>query len=157
MKTKIETSAGGIVFKKENGKILWLICQHSYHQGWVFPKGLIGDKKEDEDIKEAALREVEEEGGVKAKIIDETPVKVFYTYQWQGSPHGGKNGEKMLVKKTVYYFLMEYLSGDPKNHDWEMSNAKFVLEEEAKKMLTYKSDREAFEKILKIFKNHFLQ
>jgi 8-oxo-dGTP pyrophosphatase MutT (NUDIX family) len=44
--------------------------------------------------KEAALREVEEEGGVKAKIIDDNPVKVSYMYQWQGSPHSGKNGKK---------------------------------------------------------------
>jgi len=157
MKTKKETSAGGIIFKRQNGKIFWLICQHSYHKGWVFPKGLIGDKKENEEAKEAALREVEEEGGVKAKIIDDNPVKVSYMYQWQGSPHGGKDGEKMLVKKTVYYFLMEYLSGDPKNHDWEVSDAKFVLEDEVKKTLTYKADKEAFEKILKIFKNHFSQ
>jgi NTP pyrophosphohydrolases including oxidative damage repair enzymes len=157
MKTKKETSAGGIVFKRQNGKIFWLICQHSYHKGWVFPKGLIGDKKENEEAKEAALREVEEEGGVKAKIIDNNPVKVSYMYQWQGSPHGGKNGKKILVKKTVYYFLMEYLSGDPKNHDWEVSDAKFVLEDEVKKTLTYKADKEAFEKILKIFKNHFPQ
>jgi 8-oxo-dGTP pyrophosphatase MutT (NUDIX family) len=157
MKTKTETSAGGIVFKKEKNKTLWLICQHSYHKGWVFPKGLIGDKKENEEAKEAALREVEEEGGVKAKIIDDRPVKVSYVYQWQNSPHGGKDGEKILVKKTVYYFLMEYLSGDPKNHDWEMSDAKFVSEDEVKKTLTYKADKEAFEKILKIFKNHFPQ
>jgi len=157
MKTKIEVSAGGIVFKKKGRKILWLICQHSYHKGWVFPKGLIGDKKENEDVKEAALREVEEEGGVKAKVIFDKPVKVSYMYQWQNSPHGGKNGEKILVKKTVYYFLMEYLSGNPKNHDWEMMDAKFVSEDEVKKTLTYKSDKEAFEKILKIFKNHFSQ
>ena len=157
MKTKKETSAGGIVFKRQNGKIFWLICQHSYHKGWVFPKGLIGDKKENEEAKEAALREVEEEGGVKAKIIDNNPVRVSYMYQWQDSPHGGKDGEKILVKKTVYYFLMEYLSGDPKNHDWEVSDAKFVLEDEVKKTLTYKADKEAFEKILKIFKNHFSQ
>jgi len=153
MRIKREVSAGGIVFKKEKNKVFWLICQHSYHKGWVFPKGLIGDKNEDELMAQAALREVEEEGGIKAKIVDDKPIKVFYMYQWQNSPHGGKTGEKILVKKTVYYFLMEYLSGDPKNHDWEISDAKFVSEKELKKTLTYKSDKEAFEKILKIFKN----
>jgi len=157
MKIKNETSAGGIVFKIENKETLWLICQHSYHKGWIFPKGLIADKNKNEDIKEAALREVEEEGGVKAKIIDDKPVKVSYEYQWQESPHGGKDGQNILVKKTVYYFLMEYISGDPKNHDWEISNAKFVLEDEVRKILTYKADREAFKKILKIFTNHFRQ
>jgi len=141
MKIVNQVSAGGIVFKKEKDKILWLIVQHSQHKGWVFPKGLIGDKKTNELMEEAALREVEEEGGVKAKIAYPTPVKTFYQYRW----------EDQLVKKTVYYFLMEYISGDPKNHDWEVSEAKFVTEDEVKKTLTYPSDKQAFEKMLTIF------
>ncbi len=143
MKTKTEISAGGIVFKKEGEKILWLICQHSQHKGWVFPKGLIGDHTKNEPMEQAALREVEEEGGIKTKIINSKPVRVFYSYRWKDE----------FIKKTVYYFLMEYVSGDPKNHDWEMMDAKFVTEDEVKKTLTYLSDKEAFEKILEIFKN----
>lgn len=145
IKTKIEISSGGIVFKNVesltlNVKRLWLICQHSQHKGWVFPKGLIGDKNKDELMEAAALREVEEEGGVKAKIIKKQPIVVNYKYKWN----------EMLVNKTVYYFLMEYISGDPKDHDWEMNDAKFVTEEEVKKTLTYKTDKEAFEKALMI-------
>lgn len=140
MKVKKEISAGGIVYKKEKDKVLWLICQHSQHKGWVFPKGLVGDHARDEPMEEAALREVEEEGGVKARIITNKPIITNYQYKWKGD----------LIKKTVYYFLMEYVSGDPKNHDWEMSDAKFVSENEVKKTLTYPSDKEAFEKILKL-------
>jgi len=121
----------------------WLICQHSQHKGWVFPKGLVGDKDKGESMETAALREVEEEGGVKAKIIDKKPIKTFYQYQWQGS----------LVKKTVYYFIMEYISGDPKNHDWEMNEAKFLPQDDILKILTYRSDKEAFEKVLDIINN----
>jgi 8-oxo-dGTP pyrophosphatase MutT (NUDIX family) len=145
MKIKYETSAGGIVFKRiENCKLkivnyLWLISQHSQHKGWVFPKGLVGDKDLTESMKTAAIREVGEEGGIKAKIINNQPVKVQYSYHWNN----------ILVKKTVYYFLMEYISGDPKDHDWEMMDAKFVTEDEVKKTLTYESDKQAFEKILK--------
>jgi 8-oxo-dGTP pyrophosphatase MutT (NUDIX family) len=145
MKTIFQTSAGGIVFKKVKSEKLkvksyvWLICQHSQHHGWVFPKGLVGDEDAKESMKTAALREVEEEGGVKAKIINKKTVKTEYQYQFEGN----------LIKKTVYYFLMEYISGDPNNHDWEMSEAKFVLEKEVKKILTYPSDKQAFETILK--------
>jgi ADP-ribose pyrophosphatase YjhB (NUDIX family) len=143
-----QTSAGGIVFKKVPPKphslvpspYLWLICQHSQHRGWVFPKGFVGDKIKNETNETAALREVEEEGGVKARIITNLPIKTNYEYEWKG----------VLIKKTVYYFLMEYISGDPKNHDWEMSDAKFVSEEEVKTTLTYDSDKQAFEKILKV-------
>ena len=157
MKEKTETSSGGIVFKRltSNDKrltTLWLICQHSYHKGWVFPKGLIGDKESNESKEEAALREVEEEGGIKTKIIHPEPVIVHFDYQWKGSPHAKGNEEIILVHKTVYYYLMEYISGDPKDHDWEMSDVKFVKEDEVIKTLTYESDKEAFKKILALMK-----
>lgn len=138
MNFKTETSAGGIVYKKIKDNIVWLITQHSQHKGWGFPKGLIGDNKENEKMDDAALREVEEEGGVKAKIVNDKPVKVHYKYSFQDT----------LVDKTVYYFLMEYVSGNPKNHDWEMMDAKFATADEVLKTLTYKSDKEAFEEIL---------
>ncbi len=140
MKIKKEVSAGGIVYKKIGQNILWLITQHSQHKGWVFPKGLVGDNVKDEPKDVAALREVEEEGGVKTRIINPHPVTVFYSYAWKD----------MRIDKTVHYFLMEYISGDPANHDWEMMDAKFVTEDEVKTTLTYPSDREAFEKITKL-------
>lgn len=148
MKVINQVSAGGIVYKKVGEKMWWLICQHSQHKGWVFPKGLVGDHTKDEPMEQAALREVEEEGGVKAKIVNTTSVKVGYQYILTASA----KASAVEVKKTVYYFLMEFVSGDPKNHDWEMSEAKFVTEEEIKKMLTYPSDKEAFEKTLFEFK-----
>src|SRR3989338_5465632 len=152
---KHEISAGGIVFKKlkiqprfnrgqiSNVKtdIVWLICQHSQHKGWVVPKGLVGDNEKDEALEIAALREVDEEGGIKARLINPLtkPVSYYYTFQ----------GQK--IKKTVYYFLMEYISGDPKNHDFEMLDAKFVSEDDVRKTLTYLVDKEAFEEALKLF------
>jgi 8-oxo-dGTP pyrophosphatase MutT (NUDIX family) len=139
MKNIKQTSAGGIVFKNN----LWLICQHSQHKGWVFPKGLVGDEDSSESMEQAALREVEEEGGIKAKIIYNKPIKVGYKYSFEGN----------LIDKTVFYFLMEYIIGDPKNHDWEMSEAKFVTKEEIIKTLTYPSDQDAFEKVLDIYNN----
>lgn len=153
MKTKREISAGGIVYKKTKNKLLWLVAQHSYHKGWIFPKGLIGDKNTGESKETAALREVEEEGGVKAKIVSSTPIEVEYFYRWKGSPHGKGEAEDFLVKKKVYYFLMEYLSGDPKNHDWEMKEAKFLPQEAVKKILTYPSDKQAFEKAVKLLQS----
>ena len=134
MKVIYQTSAGGIVYKGN----LWLITQHSQHKGWVFPKGFVGDVDKNETNETAALREVEEEGGIKAKIINDQPIKTQYSYTW----------ERNFIKKIVYYFLMEYVSGNPNDHDFEMSEAKFVTEDEVKKNLTYPSDKEAFAKIL---------
>ncbi len=141
MKYKKEVSAGGIVFKKEKDKTLWLITQHSQHKGWTFPKGVVGDLNKNEPMEEAALREVREEGGIVANVVNKEPVKVQYKYRF----------EDFLVDKTVYYFLMEYVSGDPKDHDWEMSDAKFLTKEEVQTTLTFKTDKEAFQAILKLF------
>lgn len=138
MKEKNETSSGGIVYKKTGNGTVWLVTQHSQHKGWVFPKGLIGDADTNETKEAAALREVEEEGGVKTVIKDREPIETEYTYEWQD----------LLVHKKVFYFLMEYVSGDPKDHDWEMMDAKFVTEDEVRNLLKFPSDKKAFEAAL---------
>jgi 8-oxo-dGTP pyrophosphatase MutT (NUDIX family) len=136
---RFEFSAGGIVFKKENNKTFILVAQHSGHHGWVFPKGLIGDHIKNEGKEETALREVEEETGVKGKIIK--PLKpATYWYIW--------NGEK--IKKTVYYFIMEYISGDIRNHDFEMENVAWFEKEEVEKRLTYPSDKKVWKEASKL-------
>jgi len=132
-----ETSAGGIVYKKENGNVVWLTVQHRRARHWGFPKGHIGDTVANEQMEDAALREVQEEGGIQAEIVNDTPVSTTYFYK----------RERVLHKKTVHYFLMEYISGDTRDHDKEISEAKFVDEEELMKTLTYQNDKEAFEKV----------
>lgn len=136
--SKRETSAGGIVRKVENSTVLWLITQHSQHKGWGFPKGLVGDTIKDEPPEQAAVREVQEEGGITARIIHPEPVEVTYSYM---------SGDTR-VNKNVFYYLMEYVSGNPEDHDWEVSEAKFVTEDHVRAMLTYESDKRAFEAIL---------
>ena len=141
-----EFSAGGIVFKKRQASgvkredIVWLVAQHSQHKGWVFPKGLIGDHIKGESSRDTAVREVEEETGVKGKILEKLKNPATYFYVWQG--------DKRF--KTVYYFLMEYQSGDITKHDFEMSAVEWLTEEEVRKKLTYKSDKIAFEEALKL-------
>lgn len=126
---KFEFSAGGIVYKKENGQTDILLCQHSHHHGWVFPKGLIGDHDKKESKEETALREVFEESGARAEIIHQLTPVVFW-YVWEGEKR----------KKTVYYYVMKYISGDITKHDFEMENVEWVRLEDVEKRLTYKND-----------------
>ena len=136
---KFEESAGGIVFKNENGKTFVLVTQHSAHHGWVFPKGLID---EGEDKEATALREVKEEGGVEAKILQELPpVEYFYKF------------EDQTIKKKVTYFLMEYISGNIEDHDWEMEAAEWLPVEKVEERLTYKTDKQVFQKTKNILNN----
>lgn len=134
----IEKSAGGIVYKRVDDAFLWLVIQNKGgSQHWGFPKGHVGDKVSSEGIHEAAIREVQEEGGIKALIINDKPIAIQYFFK------SGIN----LHKKTVYYFLMEYTEGDTKNHDTEVFEAKFVPEKELLEILTYKNDKDAFIKM----------
>ncbi|MBU1031903.1 NUDIX hydrolase [Patescibacteria group bacterium] len=131
---KREFSAGGIVF---NNKGQVLVTQHSQNKHWSFPKGLIDSGQTPE---EAALREVKEEGGVKAEIIDKIGYsKYIYSL----------NGEKIF--KVVTYFLMKYISGDPKDHDWEVEEAGWYEPEDALKQLTFNQDKELLKKALEIY------
>lgn len=84
-----EKSAGGIVFC--NDEILLL---KKYNGDWVLPKGRI---QEDEDIQEAAKREVKEETGVDANILKYVG-EIHYTYE--------DSIKKELVHKTVFWFIM---------------------------------------------------
>lgn len=142
MKFKREISAGGIVFKKNSGQVTWLLVKLSRSKYWGFPKGHVGDVIKDETYEDAAHREVKEEGGIDSKIVNNKPIKKEYMFR-QGD---------FLIKKAVYYFLMQYESGDIANHDWEVAEIKFVPEEEALATLSFKTDRDAFIKALSYFK-----
>ncbi len=136
---KLQFSAGGVVFKrqatsdKRRNEIFVLLAQHSQHHGWVFPKGLIGDHIEGENKEETALREVKEETGAEGKIVKTlTPVTYWFVF------------EKDKIKKTVYYFLMEYVGGDITKHDNEMENVEWLSIEKVEERLTYKSDKKVW-------------
>ena len=131
---KREFSAGGIVFN-DKGQVL--VTQHSQNKHWSFPKGLLDHPEQ--TTEESALREVREEGGVEAKIVGKVGYsKYVYTF----------NNEKIF--KVVTYFLMEYLSGDPKDHDWEVSEAGWYEPEDALKQLTFSQDKELLKKALEM-------
>jgi 8-oxo-dGTP diphosphatase len=143
---KLQFSAGGVVFKRpatndQRQTTLILLAQHSQHHGWVFPKGLIDNKESKED---AALREVKEETGAKGKIIKFlTPVTYWFVFE----------GEK--VKKTVYYFLMEYVGGDIAKHDDEMENVEWLPKDKVEERLTYKSDKKVWHEARKLFADSY--
>ncbi len=135
---KFEFSAGGVVYKKENNETFILVAQHSQHHGWVFPKGLIGDKTEGETKESTAVREVKEETGVDAEIERAlTPETYWYVFE----------GQK--IKKTVYYFIMHATGGDITKHDFEMENVEWITPAEVASRLTYESDKKVWQEAQK--------
>jgi ADP-ribose pyrophosphatase YjhB (NUDIX family) len=139
-KWKTETSAGGVVFREGAAGLEILLIEPSYpdRKGqWTFPKGWTDDHA-GETHEDTALREVKEEGGVEAEIVaDLKSIHYFFSFEGQN------------VSKTVYYFLMRYLSGNPEDHDHEVSEAKFVPLTGVEALLAYKNDKEIFERAKK--------
>jgi ADP-ribose pyrophosphatase YjhB (NUDIX family) len=136
---KREESAGGVVYRHVRGRTHVLLIRPKRDAEaepaiWTFPKGWTGDHGH-ESREATALREVKEEGGVEAAI-----------QQPLGSPTIFYRSGKDQVVKTIHYYLMKYVSGDPVRHDDEVAEAKWVELDQAKAMLSYKSDRTLIEK-----------
>lgn len=144
---KREFSAGGIVYKKlkvnnplrgknEKLKVLWLIIKPAETDRWQLPKGKIDAGESSE---KTAIREVEEEGGIKAKVIQKIGSEQFFFF-FKGN----------RIFKTVTFYLMEYVSGNPKNHDEEVSESVFFDFDEALNKLTFKNEKEILKKAKEI-------
>lgn len=90
---KFQFSAGLILFYKKNKTRLYLVL-HYPHGHWDFAKGAIekGESKE-----AAALRELKEETGISATIIDGFEEKFTYFFRH----------DDLLIKKTVYFFIAQ--------------------------------------------------
>jgi len=141
---KREYSAGGVVFRKlktknKKLKIEWLVIQpsaggESWRQGrWQLPKGWID---EGEIGQQAAVREIKEEGGIGAKIVEKIDrISFFFCDE-----------KKQRVLKNVVFFLMEYQEGSEKNHDRETKEAIWLSYNQAHERLTFKSEKEILAK-----------
>jgi len=128
-----EFSAGGVVYKGSK----WLVGKHSGYHKWVLPKGLV-DKGE--SMAEAAVREVEEECGIKARVIEKLKESEKYVFTMDG----------VKVFKQVNYFLMEYVSGKIKDHGWEMEEVEWLEFKKAKGRLNYRGAKQVLERAKKL-------
>ncbi len=85
----------------------------------------------------AAAREVREETGIDAELIEELG-EVRYAY----ARHGRR------VEKLVRFYLFEYRSGDVADHDHEIEDARWLPLEEAVRTLSYEGEREMVSRAL---------
>ena len=117
-----EKSCGGVVFTRSNNDIYYVLARHTGgHCG--FPKGHM---EPGEDECTTALREIKEEVGVSATILDGFRAVEQY-------PLPNKPG----VIKQVIYFLAEF-SDQVIHHQFEeLTDAYLLPYEEALKMLTF--------------------
>lgn len=147
-------SAGGAVYKKEKGNVLWLLIQPKDQEKfydevrWQLPKGWLEEGEKSEDTAE---REVKEESGVEAKIIQKIDtIKIFFKNVFEGKP-------KETVIKMVNFFLMEYQKDTKEGFGPETEKILWLPFEKAREKLTFKSEREILQKAQKLLEIPKLQ
>ena len=124
-------SAGGVVYRIEDGTAEACLIATGGHKAWQLPKGLIepGERAED-----AAVREVGEETGLRADLLGRLE-RIEYWYVWR------EDGERTRIHKLVYFFLMRYAGGSTDDHDDEVDEARWVPLPEAIDMLSFENER----------------
>ena len=135
-----EFSAGGVVVRRLRGGWRLAAIRPAGKEVWALPKGLIG---RGEEAAATALREVAEETGVEARLVEKLG-DVRYVYTWHGQ----------RVFKVVSFFLMRYVRGRigslPRDLAHEVAEAKWLPLEEAPGLLAYKGEREMAAKAFQI-------
>ena len=130
-----EFSAGGVVVR--DGEVIVIVPVKRDARGQrvlALPKG---HPDGDESAEQAATREVSEETGVQAELIDKLG-DVRYSYE----------RNRRRIAKRVAFYLFEYRSGDVADHDHEIEQARWMPLAEARDALSYDGEREMVNRAL---------
>jgi 8-oxo-dGTP pyrophosphatase MutT (NUDIX family) len=131
LRSVLATSAGGIVVGANRERPALVVGMRRRGRDsvtWTLPKGT---PNPGEAVEETALREVEEETGLRVRIIE--PVSSIQYDFVQGGTR---------IDKTVHYFLMAPVGGDLSRHDHEFERVRWVAFDEAPGLLSFPTERE---------------
>ncbi len=123
-----QVSAGGVVYRRDQGQIEVLLCGRREPALWCLPKGT---PDPGERVQETALREVREETGVQASIVGKLGSTHYFFTRVQ---------DNTRCDKTVHHYLMEPVNGDPSLHDHEFDDVRWFPADEALQVMTYLSE-----------------
>jgi 8-oxo-dGTP pyrophosphatase MutT (NUDIX family) len=130
-----EFSAGGVVVC--DGQVITIVPVKRAADGrrvLGLPKGHLDG---DETPEEAARREVAEETGVDAELLEQLG-DVEYRYDRRGR----------AINKVVRFYLFAYRSGDVADHDHEIAEARWMPLQQAAEQLTYPGEQEMVRRAL---------
>jgi 8-oxo-dGTP pyrophosphatase MutT (NUDIX family) len=134
----VERSSVRVVLRDDDGAVLLFRTvdpvMPETGTWWELPGGGV---EPGESTTETAVREVREETGIDAEIVDPLG-DVSYLYVWEG----------VRVRKTVTFFLMRAVGGDPSRHDHEMEDVRWFPSSEAVRRADYTSERRMIERAL---------
>lgn len=121
MTSRVERAAGGLVFRNTSRGLEVLMIHDAYGK-ITFPKGHL---EPGESFEDAALREVEEETGIKSRLI--APLgRVEYPVV--------RDGEQ--IRKVVRFYLLEAIDeqDEPRYQAEEIKDAMYIHLEEARRL-----------------------
>ena len=136
METVHQHSAGGVAFRSDGQEHEIAVIRTSEEGRWQLPKGIVDPGETPE---QAAVREVQEEAGLRCEIVE--PIDTI-EYWFVAS----YDGPKKRYHKKVSFYLMEYISGDVTDHDHEVTEARWVTFDAALSMLSFQNEKALVEK-----------
>ena len=123
-----EFSAGGAVVRRFRGRPFVACIRVKGGAVLALPKGHIDAG---ESAAEAAAREVHEETGLDAELVEKLD-DVRYWY--------ARGGQRVF--KVVSFFLFRYRAGSIRDHDREVESVEWVPLAEAPRRLSYRGERD---------------
>lgn len=133
--TVAAVSAGGVVVGGADGDYDVALVTPLHRRVWCLPKGTL---EAGESPEEAALREVREETGLEARIVEKLEAITYWFY----TPN------RTRVHKMVHFYLMRCLGGDTARHDHEIAEVRLFPLLEAPELLAYRGERGVVEKAI---------
>jgi 8-oxo-dGTP pyrophosphatase MutT (NUDIX family) len=132
-KARLETSAGGVVYRLDGGRPLFLLIRDSY-RNWGFPKGHLEDG---ERAEAAAVREVREETGLASLEVRAAIETIDWYFRFRGR----------LIHKVCHFFLMETDRSDTSPQRTEgITACRWAPFEEAREAISYANARAVLER-----------
>ena len=126
-------SCGAVIYRKVQGRVLFLILKHANGGHWSLAKG---HTEPGETEVQTALREIDEETGLRVKLRPGFREVIRYFPQ----PH---------IEKTVVFFLAKSKGKKVKPQESEILNTVWLELEDALKLVTHKDTAEVLRRALR--------